>query len=88
MRASHDGGAEALTVVGGMLAGGDSIDDGDVLRSAALPEVFDQVRAPSTVGTWLRSFRWHYVRQLDSVSRELPARQWAAGAGPPIRTVR
>ena len=75
-------GAKALTVIGAMLAGGDSIDDCDLLRSAALPEVFDQVRAPSTIGTWLRSFRWHHVRQLDAASRELLARQWAAGAGP------
>jgi hypothetical protein len=77
-----NGAAKALTVIGGMLAGGDSIDDCDVLRSAALPELFDQVRAPSTVGTWLRSFRWHHVRQLDAASRELLVRQWAAGAGP------
>ena len=40
------------------------------------------VRAPSTLGTFLRSFRWGHVRQLDRVSRELLARSWAAGAGP------
>ena len=39
-------------------------------------------RAPSTLGTFLRSFRWGHVRQLDRVSRELLARAWAAGAGP------
>ncbi len=41
-----------------------------------------QVKAPSTLGTFLRSFRWGQVRQLDRVSRELLARAWAAGAGP------
>ena len=40
------------------------------------------VKAPSTLGTILRSFRWGHVRQLDRVSRELLARAWAAGAGP------
>ena len=40
------------------------------------------VKAPSTLGTFLRSFRWGHVRQLDRVSRELLARAWQAGAGP------
>ena len=40
------------------------------------------MKAPSTLGTFLRSFRWGHVRQLDRVSRELLARAWAAGAGP------
>ena len=41
------------------------------------------VKAPSTLGTFLRSFRWGHVRQLDRVSRQLKlARAWAAGAGP------
>ena len=40
------------------------------------------VKAPSTLGTFLRSFRWGHVRQLDRVSRQLLARAWAAGAGP------
>ena len=39
-------------------------------------------KAASTLGTFLRSFRWGHVRQLDRVSRELLARAWAAGAGP------
>ena len=39
------------------------------------------VKAPSTLGTFLRSFRWGHARQLDRVSRELLARAWAAGAG-------
>ena len=40
------------------------------------------MKAASTLGTFLRSFRWGHVRQLDRVSRELLARAWGAGAGP------
>ncbi len=40
------------------------------------------VKAASTLGTFLRSFRWGHVRQLDAVSRHLLARAWGAGAGP------
>jgi hypothetical protein len=64
-------GTKAMTVIGSMLAGGDSIDDTALLRAGALPDLFDLSRAPSTVGSWLRDFRWHNVRQLDAVSREL-----------------
>ena len=70
------------SVVGGMLTGADSIDDLDVLRSGATPELFDHVRAPSTIGSWLRAFSHRNLRQLDAVSRELRVRLWAAGAGP------
>ena len=38
-------------------------------------------KPPSTLGTFLRSFRWGHVRQLDRVSRELLARAWATGDG-------
>jgi hypothetical protein len=75
-------GAKALTVVGSMLAGGDSIDDTAVLRAGASAKMFDDTRAPSTVGSWLRAHKWSNVRELDAVSRELLARLWASGAGP------
>ncbi len=75
-------GAKALTVIGSMLAGGDSIDDTALLRAGAAGELFDTTRAPSTVGSWMRAHKWSNVRQLDAVSRELLARLWAAGAGP------
>jgi hypothetical protein len=39
-------------------------------------------RAPSTIGSWLRAFKWAGVREFDAVTRELLARLWAAGAGP------
>lgn len=75
-------GAKALSVIGSMLVGGDSIDDVAVLRAGANVQLFDDTRAPSTVGSWLRAHKWSNVRQLDAVSRELLARLWAAGAGP------
>ena len=65
------------------LAGGDCIDDADALRAGGTGRVLGHVvKAASTLGTFLRSFRWGHVRQLDAVSRELLARAWAAGAGP------
>ena len=57
----------------GMAAGADSIDDMDLLRHGALPAVFDGVRAPSTLGSFLRSFTWGNIRQLEKVSRNLLA---------------
>ena len=72
-----------LTLVASALAGGDCIDDADALRAGRTSSVLGcMVKAPSTLGTFLRSFRWGHVRQLDRVSRELLARAWAAGAGP------
>ena len=81
-RHGANSGLKAVTVIGAMLAGGDSIDDVALLRAGAREAVFGQTRAPSTVGSWLRAFRWHNVRQLDAVSRHTLARLWAAGAGP------
>ena len=75
-------GAKALTVIGSMLAQGDSIEDTAVLRAGAAGGLFDDTRAPSTVGSWLRAHKWSNVRELDAVSRELLARLWASGAGP------
>jgi len=60
-------------LVAGMAAGADSIDDMDVLRHGAMPEVFAGVRAPSTLGSFLRSFTWGNVAQLGKVNRELLA---------------
>ena len=76
-------GDKMLTLVASALAGGDCIDDADVLRTGGTTGAIGcAVKAPSTLGTFLRSFRWGHVRQLDRVSRELLARAWAAGAGP------
>ena len=76
-------GDKILTLVASALAGGDCIDDADALRAGGTGRVLGcAVKAPSTLGTFLRSFRWGHVRQLDRVSRELLARAWTAGAGP------
>ena len=76
-------GDKLLTLVASALAGGDFIDDADVLRTGGTGGAIGcVVKAPSTLGTFLRSFRWGHVRQLDRVSRELLSRAWAAGAGP------
>jgi hypothetical protein len=58
------------TVVAGMCAGADCIDDIDVLRSGGMKTLFDGVYAPSTVGTLLREFTFGHSRQLESVLRE------------------
>ena len=76
-------GDKLLTLVASALAGGDCIDDADVLRTGGTASAIGcVVKAPSTLGTFLRSFRWGHVRQLDRVSREFLARAWAAGGGP------
>ena len=76
-------GDKMMTLVASALAGGDCIDDADVLRAGGTARVLGfTAKAPSTLGTFLRSFRWGHVRQLDRVSRELLARVWKAGAGP------
>ena len=76
-------GDKMMTLVASALAGGDCIDDADALRAGGTEQVLGcAVKAPSTLGTFLRSFRWGHVRQLDRVSREVMARAWAAGGGP------
>ena len=76
-------GDKIMTLVASALAGGDCIDDADVLRAGRTARVLGcVVKAPSTLGTFLRSFRWGHARQLDRVSRELLARAWGAGGGP------
>jgi hypothetical protein len=66
--------------VAGMVAGADSIADLDLLRHGAMGRLFTGVRAPSTLGTFLRSFRFGHVRQLDAVAAAVLAR--LAGAVP------
>ena len=76
-------GDKMLTLVASALAGGDCIDDDDALRAGGTVGVLGcVVKASSSLGTFLRSFRWGHVRQLDRVSRQLLARAWATGAGP------
>jgi hypothetical protein len=58
-------------LVAGMAAGADSIDDMDLLRHGAMPDLFGGIRAPSTLGSHLRSYTWGNVRQLEMVNRLL-----------------
>jgi hypothetical protein len=76
-------GRKLLTLVHALVAGADCIDDVELLRSGATGSVLGhQVMAASTVGTFLRSFTFGHVRQLDQVTGELLGRAWTAGAGP------
>jgi hypothetical protein len=76
-------GRKLLTLVHTLAAGGDCIDDCELLRAGSTGSVLGhRVMAASTVGTWLRSFTFGHVRQLDKVTGELLARAWQAGAGP------
>jgi hypothetical protein len=60
-------------LVAGMAAGADSIDDMDVLRHGAMDALFGGVRAPSTLGSHLRSYTWGNVTQLEKAGREFLA---------------
>ncbi|WP_006241287.1 MULTISPECIES: IS1380 family transposase [Mycobacteriaceae] len=58
------------TLIAGMCAGADCIDDIDLVRSGGMTTLFDGVYAPSTVGTLLREFTFGHARQLESVLRD------------------
>jgi hypothetical protein len=59
---------KVVSLIAGMIAGADSIDDMDLLRHGAMGRIFSAVRAPSTLGTFLRTFTFGHVRQLDAVA--------------------
>jgi hypothetical protein len=76
-------GRKVLTLVHAIAAGGSHIDHADMLRSGATQSVLGhRVMAPSTLGTFLRSFTFGHVRQLDCVLAESLRRAWSLGAGP------
>jgi Transposase DDE domain group 1 len=76
-------GDKAMTLISSALAGGEWIDDAQRLRAGATGQILGhRVAAPSTLGTFLRSFTWGSARQLDQVAGQALARAWAAGAGP------
>ena len=60
-------------LVAGMAAGADSIDDMDVLRHGAMDRLSGGIRAPSTLGSHLRSYTWVNVSQLEKAGREFLA---------------
>jgi len=76
-------GRKVLTLVAAILAGATHIDHADRLRAGATRRVLPfRVMAPSTLGTFLRSFTFGHIRQLDAVIAEAIRRAWALGAGP------
>ncbi|MDQ2760584.1 MAG: IS1380 family transposase [Actinomycetota bacterium] len=76
-------GRKVMSLVHGMLAGADSIDDMNVLRAGSTGLILGHtVMAPSTLGTFLRAFTFGHVRQLDRVLDHALAHAWGAGAGP------
>ncbi len=80
---SDNGGVKLLMLVASALAGRDCIDDANALRAGGTEQVLGcTVKAPSTLGTYVRRSRWGHARQLGRVGRELLAQAWGAGAGP------
>ena len=76
-------GRKVMTLVHGMIAGADSIDQMNVLRAGSTGLILGhRVMAPSTLGTFLRAFTFGHVRQLDRVLDVTLGRAWNAGAGP------
>src|SRR5262245_1482263 len=76
-------GAKVMTLVSAMALGADCIDDIDVLRAGRTGELLGhRALAPSTIGTFLRSFTFGHGRQLDRLLGAALGRAWAAGAGP------
>jgi hypothetical protein len=63
--------AKLLSLVAGMAAGADSIDDLDVLRTGAMDRLFRGIRAPSTLGTFLRGFGLGQATALDTVAAQV-----------------
>ena len=66
--AGYDAAGKVSSIVAGMVAGADSIDDLDLLREGAIGRVLPGVKAPSTLGTFLRAFTFGHVRQLGAVA--------------------
>jgi hypothetical protein len=74
---------KTMTLLASLLVGGECIDDAAALRAPGLETVLGhRVLAPSTLGTFLRSFRYGHSRQLDLVSGSALKRAWELGAGP------
>ncbi|MFL6110669.1 MAG: IS1380 family transposase, partial [Catenulispora sp.] len=64
-------GLKVSSLVAGMVAGADSIDDMALLRHGGMGRVFEHAYAPSTLGSFLRAFTFGHVRQLDAVASRL-----------------
>src|SRR6188508_3296261 len=85
-------GLKVASLVAGMVAGADSIDDMALLRHGGMGRVFDRAYAPSTLGSFLRAFTFGHVRQLDAVASRFLiavaglARLLGVGTGPAAGT--
>jgi hypothetical protein len=66
------------SIVAGMIAGADCVNDLDLLRHGGMSRVFTAISAPSTLGSFLRSFSWGDTRALESVARSFLSRLAAA----------
>ena len=86
--AGRGSGAKALSVVASMLVGGSFVGDADRLRAGSAGAVLPfAVSAPSTLGTWLRSFTWGHVRQFDRAGELALGRAWSVGAAPAVEAM-
>ncbi|MBT2393905.1 IS1380 family transposase [Streptomyces sp. ISL-1] len=61
--------AKVTSLIAAMCAGADSIEGADRLRHGAMSTAFGGIRAPSTLGTFLRSFTHGHALQLHAVHR-------------------
>ena len=76
-------GRKVLTLTHAMIAGATHIDHADMLRAGSTAAVLGhRVMAPSTLGTFLRSFTFGHVRQLEAVNGQALERAWVAGVAP------
>ena len=73
-------GLKVAALVAGMVAGADSIDDMRLLRHGGMGRVFTDCYAASTLGSFLRTFSFGHVRQLDAVASRFLA-GWRLGRG-------
>lgn len=73
VRVGANPGLKVGTLIAGMIAGADDIDGMDVVRHGAIPATFGGIRAPSTLGSFLRAFDHGNVRQLAAVHRRVVA---------------
>ena len=67
-------GLKVASLVMGMVAGADSIEDMALLRHGGMGRVFTRAYAPSTLGSFLRSFTFGHLRQLDAIASGVPER--------------
>ena len=83
--AGSGAGRKVLSLVASVLVGGCCIDDADRLRSGSAAAVLPfGVLAPSTLGTFLRSFTFGHVRQFDKAPESAQTRAWSVGAAPSV----